>query len=94
MGRDLYHFSVVLEPGYALWGFFEEMEEMLTEMMVATEMTQGEARDDIEVALLQLAFFLCAEDESFTLVDVIDPEIGTDHMDIVPFFVESDLVGM
>lgn len=68
------------------------MEEMLAEIVIASEMAQGEAGDDIEVAFLQLAFFLCAENKAFSFVDVIDPEVGADHMGIVPFFVEPDLV--
>ena len=57
-------------------------------------MTYRKAGDDIQIAFLQLAFFLCAENESFAIVDVIDPEVGADHMGVVPFFVEPDLIGV
>jgi hypothetical protein len=70
------------------------MQEVLAEIPVAPKMTQGEAGNNIKITLLQPAIFLPAENKSFPLFDIINSEIRTDHMGIIPFLVELDLVRM
>jgi len=65
---------------------------MLAEIVVTVKMAEGKTGNDVEISFFQLAFFLCADDKTFPIVDVIDPEIGADHMGIIPLLVEPDTV--
>ncbi len=67
---------------------------MLAEVVVTAKMAQCKTGNDIEVVFFKPAFLFCADDKTFPFVDVIDPEIGADHMGIIPFLVESDIVCM
>jgi hypothetical protein len=70
------------------------MKEILAEIPVAPEMTQGEAGNDIEITLFQPASLPRTQDIAFPVIDIIDPEIRTDHIGIIPFLVKQDLVRM
>ena len=57
-------------------------------------MTQCETRDDIEITLFKLDFFLRGGNKTFPFINVVNPEIWTNDVRIIPFIIQFDIVDM
>ena len=61
-------------------------------MLLAKQMTQCKTWNNVEVTRLKLYLVLFVCDKSFPFVDIVYSEIWTDHIGIVPFAVQLNMV--
>jgi hypothetical protein len=56
--------------------------------------TQSKTWDDIEIPRLKFYLFLFAYDKTLPFIDVIYPEIRTEHIGVIPLFIQLNIVDM
>ena len=70
------------------------MKEILAEIIIAVEMAQGKTWNNVQMAGFKADLFIGATNISFPLFNIIDAEIGTYNIGVIPLFVQFHMLNM